>query len=811
MRHFAKKILGLVLPIAVILISSLVLAQEQPKADQTPEAKQDVSEPLPDLGDIIPKATKLSGDLAVLENRIAGAPDISEFEEKYAGIAENLKDPAAQLQKLKDSKVVKLDKLVEIRKVIERKNQLLEEIGRPLVESVRQFSAWRNDWQAEKQRWEKWESALLEDGDLDQLRSIFDKAKGTIDRALEIINAQLGSMLTAQERAGNSQAKIIAMRAELDAMILAARSGVRVNTSPPMFSSRYFSQYSSELWYAFQKGLTEASWIDRRFFDQQGLTVFFQVLFSLFAILAVYRKRQMLNDSKRWRFLSARPFSAGLFFGSIVFMYFYEYRELLNTWSIGIAIVGGISFARLIGALYPASWKSRFVYGLIIVFIVNRILHVILLPLPLIRLYTVLAALAGLIFCWRWAGESARQKEKRIYSWVLRAVAIFLAFIIIAEIWGKQGLAEFFFVSLLRSTAIVLGFMLFMYLVRGFLEWIFRNLSLRQTALFYGDTDIIIRRLTLFIDVAICGFILLPGILFVWEAYDDLPGAIKGLLSLGFNLGGQRISLGLVIISTVILYGSFVASSIIQKLLMDQVLAKRGVETGVRVSIVRLVHYVLVFIGFVVALMALGFEFTKLTIILSAFGIGIGFGLQGIVNNFVSGLILLFERPVRVGDYIELTGRWAEIKNIGLRATTVQTFDQADVIIPNADLVSNQVINWTLSNRRVRLIIPVGVAYGSDISLVMETLMMCADSNANVAKTPKPQVLFLSFGESSLDFELRVWVPDAEERLTVKSELHQQIDRSFRDAKIEIAFPQRDLHLRSLDESIHFHPSESTG
>ena len=221
-----------------------------------------------------------------------------------------------------------------------------------------------------------------------------------------------------------------------------------------------------------------------------------------------------------------------------------------------------------------------------------------------------------------------------------------------------------------------------------------------------------------------------------------------------------------------------------------------------RVSIARLVHYVFIFIGFVLALLALGFDFTKLTIILSALGIGIGFGLQSIVNNLVSGLILLFERPVRVGDFIELGERWAEIKKIGLRATTVQTFDEADVIIPNADLVSNQVVNWTLSNRRVRLIVPVGVAYGSDVSLVMETLLASAGDNSKIAKSPSPQVLFLNFGESSLDFELRVWVLDADNRLVVSSELHQEIDRRFREAKIEISFPQQDLHLRSADESV---------
>jgi potassium efflux system protein len=123
------------------------------------------------------------------------------------------------------------------------------------------------------------------------------------------------------------------------------------------------------------------------------------------------------------------------------------------------------------------------------------------------------------------------------------------------------------------------------------------------------------------------------------------------------------------------------------------------------------------------------------------------------------------------------------------------------VIIPNGDLITNQVTNWTLSNRRVRIHIPVGVAYGSDVSLVMETLMTCAAANPKVAKTPVPQVLFQSFGENSLDFELRIWALDIDEMVNVKSELHQEIDRSFRQAGIVIAFPQRDLHLRSTDES----------
>ncbi|MGD9132123.1 MAG: mechanosensitive ion channel [Desulfobacterales bacterium] len=804
-----KKILAVVLPIAILLIPFQVSAQDQSQSDQTAAAKPDLPASAPDLADIIPKATKLAADLATLENRVTGAPDVSEFEKKVAEIEESLKDPAAQLQQIKDAKDGRLNKLVEIRRVIEQENKLFEEIIKPLGEAIHQFGTWRNNWLAEKQHWNQWQSALLEEGDLAPLQSTFARAKDTIDKALEIVVSQLNLMLKAQERAGKTQSKLIALDTELDSLVLAARSSVRISMSPPMYSPRYFSQYSSELWYALQKGLAGISWPDRRFLDQQGLIVFVHVLFCLIVIIAVYRNRKVLNDSKSWWFVAARPFSAGLFFGTLSSMWFYEYRGFQDTWGLLISFVAAVPFARIVGALAISSWKKQFVYGLTVVLIVTRLLQLIALPLPLFRLYVILTAVVGIFYFWRWTGESRIEKNLGVYRWLLRLGTFFLVFIIILQIGGKQGLAEFLFLSLVSSTATVLGFMLFMYMIRGVLEWVLRRSSLQRTAFFYRDTDTLIRRVTRFTDVALCGLLLLPGNLLIWGVFDSVPGAIKGLLALGFNLGSQRITVGLVIISAGILYGSFLASWIFQKLLVDEVLARRRVERGVRVSIARLVHYVFIFIGFLLALLALGFEFTKLTIMLSALGIGIGFGLQSIVNNLVSGLILLFERPVRVGDFIELGEKWAEIKKIGLRATTVQTFDQADVIIPNADLVTNQVVNWTLSNRRVRLIIPVGVAYGSDVSLVMETLMASAKENSKITASPAPQVLFLNFGESALEFELRVWVLDADNRLVVSSELHQEIDRRFREANIEISFPQRDLHLRSLDESVIWKHKES--
>jgi small-conductance mechanosensitive channel len=576
-----------------------------------------------------------------------------------------------------------------------------------------------------------------------------------------------------------------------------------------MFSPQYFSQFGSELWYAAQKSLYEIQWPGNRFFARQGWIVFFHGFLSLIIIVAIFKKRQRLNEFKRWQFLAVRPFSAGLFLGTVTTLSFYVYEGTPAMWRLVYTLIGGISFARLSGVLIETTWKRHFIYGLVTFVILIRLMYVLNLPLPLFRLYVVLTALIAFFLCLRWAGESDRHKDSAFYTWSLRMGSMFFVLIIIMELWGKAVLAEHLFVSLILSIVTALSTVLFMHLIRGGLEWVFHSSPLRRAKVLYSDTDAIIRQVAVFIGVALWGLVLLPAILMIWGVYNNLEEAIKGLLAFGFNLGSQRISIGLLIASAGVLYGAFLISWILQKLLRDEVLLKRQVERGIRLSIGRLAHYVLIFAGFLLALSTLGFDFTKLTIVLSALGVGIGFGLQGVANNFVSGLILLFERPVRVGDYVEINGQWSQIKRIGIRSTTVQTFDLSDVIIPNADLVNNQVTNWTLSSRKARLTIPVGVAYGSDVPLVMETLMACAKENPLVDKTLEPLVLFMSFGESSLDFILRVWVADADYRLKLTSELHQEIDRRFREAKIEIAFPQRDLHLRSLDETVVLQPSET--
>jgi small-conductance mechanosensitive channel len=220
-------------------------------------------------------------------------------------------------------------------------------------------------------------------------------------------------------------------------------------------------------------------------------------------------------------------------------------------------------------------------------------------------------------------------------------------------------------------------------------------------------------------------------------------------------------------------------------------------DIGVRESIATISTYLIWIVGILMALNVFGLNMTSITVVLGALGIGLGFGLQNIFNNFLSGIILLFERPIQVGDDVEVNGTWANVRKINVRSTVVQTYDNATLIIPNSDFISNQVTNWSFKDKRIRRKVTVGVAYGSDLDMVRDTLLDVADKTSRVLRLPKPDVIFKDFGDSALIFLLRFWTR-VEYFYTVESAIRFEIDRLFRERGIEIAFPQMDLHLRSM-------------
>ncbi len=244
------------------------------------------------------------------------------------------------------------------------------------------------------------------------------------------------------------------------------------------------------------------------------------------------------------------------------------------------------------------------------------------------------------------------------------------------------------------------------------------------------------------------------------------------------------------------------AASAINKLIAHRLLAKSRFELGVRVAVGSIVKYLLLVIGFVIILQTAGINLSSLTILLGALGVGIGFGLQNITNNFVSGLIILFERPIKVGDRIEVANVAGDVVDISMRATSIITNDNISIIVPNSQFISETVINWSHTDRSVRFNFPVGVSYKEDPEVIRKVLLDIARDNPGVLKNPVPDVLFSDYADSAMVFNLRVWTREYINRPGVlKSQLYYEIARRFREHGIEIPFPQRDVYIKSAPQT----------
>jgi small-conductance mechanosensitive channel len=296
-------------------------------------------------------------------------------------------------------------------------------------------------------------------------------------------------------------------------------------------------------------------------------------------------------------------------------------------------------------------------------------------------------------------------------------------------------------------------------------------------------------------------FSLTATLVWVWDPTGVLWNWLTRFFYLTFKVGSLNFSVKGMVLAIFIVFITHLFLRVGRALLKEKILNKRPIERGLKDSILTIASYLGWALGLVMALGFLGVNTTSLTVIFGALSIGIGFGLQNIFNNFISGLILLFERPIQVGDYVEVGGLWAEVKKINVRSTVVQTFDNASVIIPNSEFISQQVTNWSFRDKRMRRNLEVGVAYGSDVDLVEKTLLEIALATPGVLKYPRPDVIFVDHADSALIFRLRIWV-DVDDYWTVASRIRFDIDRFFRELAIEIAFPQRDLHIRTLPKKM---------
>lgn len=288
------------------------------------------------------------------------------------------------------------------------------------------------------------------------------------------------------------------------------------------------------------------------------------------------------------------------------------------------------------------------------------------------------------------------------------------------------------------------------------------------------------------------------------EVLKEFSDSLEPILNYPLiKLSNTTLTLSLIITLVLLCAAVIVVQYLVRRHVLSRILAKTRMDMALQYAISKIVGYLVAVLGFYVSLQMVGIDLSSLAIIAGAVGVGLGFGLQNIINNFVSGIIILAERPIAIGDRVEVGGVAGRVDKISLRSTTVVTNDNIAIIVPNADFISTAVTNWSYGDPKVRFRIPVGVHYKSDVKVVEKALLEAADECPNVLKDPKPAVRFISFGDSSLDFEIRVWSDSlCQQPKALISQVNFKIWEKFKKYEVEIPYPQRDIYLKEIPASL---------
>jgi small-conductance mechanosensitive channel len=296
----------------------------------------------------------------------------------------------------------------------------------------------------------------------------------------------------------------------------------------------------------------------------------------------------------------------------------------------------------------------------------------------------------------------------------------------------------------------------------------------------------------------------------MWQDIKNFFIEIREYLNIPVtSIGKTEVTIWTIVYFIFLTFLLFYVTNKLRKWIVYKVLSKSKIDLGVRVAVGTIFRYIILVIGLIIVLQTVGIDLSTVTILFGALGIGIGFGLQNITNNFVSGIVILFERPIKVGDRIEVGDVSGDVVRISMRSTTIITNDNISIIVPNSDFISSKVINWSHIDRNIRLNFSIPVSFKEDPQKIKKILVDVADKNDGVLKEPKPDVLFDKFADNSLVFNLRVWTREYINRPGVlRSQLYYSVFEEFAKNGVEIPFPQRDLHLKSSSAPIFIQTGE---
>ena len=634
-----------------------------------------------------------------------------------------------------------------------------------------------------------------------------------IDDTVAAINAAEREVRASRDRVLVLQAHISSARTAADEMLAVQREEIaqrrrtllRVD-SPPLW--KVFAErgvHDSRLEQLAATWKRHAAEIRAYVADEPGGPVRHVMLLIMVAVVLTTLRGRALHWVQQDRSLERtvrvlqRPLAAALVI--TIFLRDLIYPEAPAAWLHLLTIVMLIAVLRVFPLLVRPAMRPL-VYYLVLLFVLRGATALTTDGTLIDRVLLLAMSLIGTWTGWRVLRQTTHAPPQIPRGWLAiiqigtrLAMALFLA-AAAADIVGAVGLSTLLVMETLFSVSTAVLFWIAAVVLRAVVRVGLLTATARRFGVIRLHTDEVRHTLFRVIDLlAVGGWFV--AILVEVKVLAPATDALQRVLGAEFHLGEITIVPGNVVLFAVVIWLSFKLSQLIRISLDTDVYPRMELPRGVPGAINRLTHYALIVIGVMFAATAAGLDFTRLTFVIGALGVGIGFGLQNVVNNFVSGLILLFERPIRIGDRVELSSELSgTVERIGIRASVVRTWQGAEVIVPNANLISSEVINWTLSDDRRRMEIPVGVAYGTEPEVVLELLLGVARAHTEVLDDPEPVALFTGFGDSSLGFELRAWTTG--DIVVIPSELRVAINRKLAAAGIEIPFPQRDLHLRSV-------------
>ncbi len=619
---------------------------------------------------------------------------------------------------------------------------------------------------------------------------------------------RLNNLLSLQERVSGEAAVINGILARIDESVARGRKSLVQRESPPLWRAFDEARPHGLPLHKQVRDLGMAFWTSVLVFLENYdilVIVHFLLFIGLTALLLLLRKHRVAAGRVAASFednlmVVARPYSAACLLALAWTPLLYPLAPM----EIG-ELVFVIAYVPLL-RLSPRAIRPA-LYGLFAVYMLNQFVDVSLqqrLQMRLLLLFNTAFAMAVLVLLTRLGTITYRTfsiRRRWIFGALVMLCYVGLAASLISNAVGNAALAEFFTEGIIVAACLLV---IIAALVRVLVELVDELLRMPVMQSFH----IVLRHgewlgQKFSVALRIAGKVLwVVGALTVFRVVKILASGLADVLKEEWSFGAVAISVWDILAFFLVLIVAVLLSRLIRFVLREEVFPRVSVRRGLADAILMLTNYVIYGFGLYLALSAAGIGLNRFTLLAGALGVGIGFGLQNIVNNFVSGLILAFERPVNVGDVIQMGTLAGTMARIGVRASVVRTFDGAEVIIPNGDLISKEVTNWTLSDQDRRIEVCLGVAYGTDPHRVIELMALVAKGRQGIVADPAPIAYFDGFGESALNFTLHCWTHDFSNWLSVRSGIVLNLHDALKEAGISIPFPQRDVHIRSMEHTV---------